>query len=87
MLEADLLKVGHHGSRTSTGRALLAAVAPRLAWISAGRQNRYGYPSPIVLDRLLEHGVRVLRTDRDGQLRLRIRPDGTTTLETPAAPM
>lgn len=86
LLHADLLKVGHHGSRTSTGEALLDAVAPRLAWISAGRDNRYGHPSREVLDRLHRRGVRVLRTDRDGQIRLRVGRLGSLHLELPESP-
>jgi competence protein ComEC len=65
-LRADVLKVGHHGSRTSTGPAFLAAVAPREAVVSAGRRNRFGHPSPQTLTALYAAGSRVWRTDRDG---------------------
>lgn len=74
-LDSDVLKVGHHGSRTSTGGALLEAVAPRLALVSAGRRNSYGHPSPEVLARLERRGVRVLRTDLHGRAELRFRRD------------
>lgn len=67
-LQAELLKVGHHGSKTSSSAAFLAAVRPRLAAISAGRRNRYGHPHPEALARLAAAGARVLRTDRDGTL-------------------
>lgn len=70
-LEADVLKVGHHGSATSTSRELLAAVAPTHALISAGRGNRYGHPHPVVLARLARHGARVYRTDRQGSVVVR----------------
>jgi competence protein ComEC len=63
---ADLLKVGHHGSSTSTSPELLAAVKPRLAVISVGRQNSYGHPRYEVLQRLANSGVSVYRTDMDG---------------------
>jgi competence protein ComEC len=65
-LGADVLKVGHHGSATSTSAAFLAAVAPSNAAISAGRDNRYGHPDPQVLETL--GGVAVWRTDREGSI-------------------
>ena len=61
----DLLKVGHHGSRGSTGDAWLDALAPAVAVISLGR-NDYGHPAPATLARLAAHGVTVHRTDREG---------------------
>lgn len=65
-LRADFLKVAHHGSRTSTTPAFLAAVAPRIAAISDGVENPYGHPSAAVLDAFRGQGVRLLRTDQDG---------------------
>ncbi|WP_438025516.1 DNA internalization-related competence protein ComEC/Rec2 [Sorangium sp. So ce233] len=67
-LRADLLKVGHHGSRTSTGAALLAAVDPSVAAVSCGVRNRFGHPSPEVLSRLSARGVAIARMDRGGAL-------------------
>jgi len=76
-LRADLLKVAHHGSRSSTNRYWLDVVRPRVAVISAGAHNRYGHPHPGTLARLDAAGVsRVWRTDRDGTLCVRIRADG-----------
>jgi competence protein ComEC len=65
-LRADVLKVGHHGSKNSTTPGFLAAVRPRVAVISAGEDNPYGHPNPELLERLTAAGVRVLRTDHDG---------------------
>jgi competence protein ComEC len=65
-LRADVLKVGHHGSATSSSPAFLAAVAPREAVISAGRRNRFGHPHPATLAALEASGARIWRTDRDG---------------------
>ena len=56
-LASDVLKVGHHGSRTSTGDALLEAVRPALAIISAGLHNSYGHPTQETLDRLTAHHI------------------------------
>ncbi|RLB40299.1 MAG: DNA internalization-related competence protein ComEC/Rec2, partial [Deltaproteobacteria bacterium] len=63
---ADVLKVAHHGSRTSTSPAFLAAVRPSLAVISSGAGNGYGHPSPLVLARLRDAGAKVHRTDVHG---------------------
>jgi competence protein ComEC len=65
-LRADVLKVGHHGSKNSTMPGFLAAVHPSVAVISAGKDNPYGHPNPELLERLEGAGVRILRTDRDG---------------------
>ncbi|MCU0870602.1 MAG: hypothetical protein MUF30_13590 [Burkholderiales bacterium] len=67
-MRADLLIVGHHGSRTSTTAPFVAAVTPREAWIPVGAANRFGHPHPTVVARLEAAGVRVHRTDRDGAL-------------------
>ena len=68
---ADVLKVAHHGSKTSTTEEFLNAVSPAFAIISAGFENSYGHPHPDILDRLARHGVVVLRTDRDGLITVR----------------
>lgn len=68
ILEADVLKIGHHGSKNSTTPEFLAAVRPRLAIISAGEENPYGHPSPQLLERLEQSAVPYFRTDRDGAI-------------------
>ncbi|MEK7158716.1 MAG: MBL fold metallo-hydrolase, partial [Patescibacteria group bacterium] len=67
-LEIDVLKVGHHGSKTSTSDALLDAVKPKFALISAGLRNRYGHPHQAVLDRLRDHKVEAWLTRDDGTI-------------------
>jgi len=75
-LRADLLKVGHHGSRTSAGAAWLRAIDPAIAVISSGRGNAYGHPHVSVLERLAAASVpRVWRTDREGTLCLEVDPE------------
>jgi len=76
-LASSLLKVGHHGSRTSTGDSLLDTVRPRVAIVPVGRRNRYGHPDPGVIDRLRRHGVQVVRTDESGSVVVRARSDGS----------
>ncbi|MEP7325533.1 MAG: DNA internalization-related competence protein ComEC/Rec2 [Gemmatimonadota bacterium] len=71
----DVLKVGHHGSRTATGDALLDRVHPKAAVISVGHNN-YGHPAPETMARLRRHGIPVWRTDQDGDIT--ITTDGTT---------
>jgi competence protein ComEC len=65
-----VLKVSHHGSRTSTSASFLAQARPRVALVSAGAGNLYGHPHPEVLRRLDSVGARILRTDREGSLRI-----------------
>ncbi|MCP5109479.1 MAG: hypothetical protein GY953_01445 [bacterium] len=69
--ETDVLKVPHHGSRTSTSQALLEGLKPRFALISSGYENSYGFPHPEVIERLRAEGARVLRTDLQGLVTVR----------------
>lgn len=62
-LQADVLRVGHHGSDTSTTEAFVEAVQPSYAVISCGAHNRYGHPDESVLETLEKCGVEILRTD------------------------
>ena len=68
-LRAEILKTPHHGSAYSSSEAFLDGVAPDEAVISAGAGNRYGHPAPRVLSALLERGIRIRRTDREGAIR------------------
>ena len=67
----DVLKVAHHGGRTSTIQALVDTARPAFALISVGENNRFGHPHPEVLHRLTTTGAMILRTDRDGRITLR----------------
>ena len=69
-LGADFLKLGHHGSRTSTTPAFLDAVAPRVATMSTGVRNRFGHPHAPTLEKLRTRGILALRTDRFGGVRI-----------------
>jgi competence protein ComEC len=70
-LRADVLKVGHHGSSTSSSAPFLDAVNPRLALVSVGAGNSYGHPDPGVMHGLQARGATVLRTDQLGTIVLR----------------
>ncbi|MCM3291812.1 MBL fold metallo-hydrolase [Paenibacillus sp. MER 180] len=67
-LKADVYKVGHHGSDTSTSAEFLKAIHPTYAVISVGKDNKYGHPKDVVLDRLRKSGVKVFRTDEQGTI-------------------
>lgn len=75
-LDADFLKVPHHGSRTSANTEFIAAVTPAIAVLSLGANNPFGHPHAEVLSALARPGVQVYRTDRDGAVT--VLTDGTT---------
>jgi competence protein ComEC len=68
-LKADVLKVAHHGSATSTTELFLDKIRPKIAVISVGEHNRYHHPSPSVLERLQKRNTLILRTDQHGAVR------------------
>ncbi len=68
LLHSDVLKIGHHGSKSSTGEKFLKYVSPKYAIISAGVANKFGHPNKMILDLLNENHVSVLRTDRSGAI-------------------
>lgn len=67
-LASDVLKLGHHGSRTSSSEVFLDAVAPEIAVISAGKDNRYGHPHPDVVARLIENSIASIATFEEGTI-------------------
>jgi competence protein ComEC len=66
MLNAQVLKVGHHGSSTSSTPEFLDAVRPKIALVSVGAGNTYGHPSAAIMETLTERGAIVVRTDKVG---------------------
>lgn len=77
-LESTVLKAGHHGSNTSSGKSFVGFVAPDYAIISAGRDNRYGHPHASVLETFVAIGAKVLRTDEMGTITFK--SDGRTVM-------
>ncbi len=67
-VDCDILKVGHHGSNTSTSEAFIRATSPSEAIISCGAKNRYGHPHKEVIERLEKHNVKIRRTDLEGTI-------------------
>lgn len=69
-LLSDVLKVGHHGSKTSSSQEFIAEVLPQIAVISVGKNNRYGHPHSDTLKILHKYGIKILRTDKDGDIKI-----------------
>ena len=86
-LKSAVLLVPHHGSRSSSSDAFLKAVKPDYAIFSCGWRNRFGFPHTEVLARYRQIGSRICRTDRDGAVRVRVRPDGQLRLRAQASPI
>jgi competence protein ComEC len=76
ILPVTLLKVGHHGSRTSTTQEFLDAVAPKVAVMSVGKGNTFGHPRPEVIERIAEARIKLYRTDEFGLTTFLLGRDG-----------
>lgn len=68
ILKSDILKVAHHGSKTSSTKEFLEAVKPNTAVIGVGKNNNFGHPNKSVLERLKRLGCRIYRTDESGEI-------------------
>ncbi|MEC2054354.1 DNA internalization-related competence protein ComEC/Rec2 [Peribacillus psychrosaccharolyticus] len=80
-LRADVLKAGHHGSKTASSAELVETILPKVSIISAGKNNRYGHPHQEVLDVFTKHGVKIFRTDSHGAITYRFK-NSTGTFST-----
>jgi len=69
-LDSDVLKVAHHGSKTSNSKEFIEKVSPEIAVISLGKENSYGHPHQEVLDILEDYGIKILRTDQHGNIKI-----------------
>ncbi len=78
-LKSDVIKMPHHGSRTSANDEFLSAVSPSVAVISVGRDNPFGHPSPEVLEILNRINIKILRTDLDGAVKVIETKNGIAT--------
>ncbi len=70
LLDATVLKVAHHGSKTSSSIDFLKAIKPKVAFIGVGKNNRFGHPNREVIDRLESLGVGIYRTDENGEIHI-----------------
>lgn len=73
-LSADIVKIGHHGSKTSTSEQFLKQIAPKIAIISVGKHNRYHHPNSEVITRLKKYNIAIRRTDQKGMIQYRYLP-------------
>ena len=71
-----VLKVGHHGSRTSSTEAFLEALRPRVALVSSGHPSPFNHPHAVVVERYARRGIPLMRTDRQGLVAVTLRADG-----------
>ncbi len=69
-LNANILKIAHHGSKTSSNQEILNEVNPKIALIGVGRKNKFGHPNQEVLERLKEKGIQIYRTDKNGEIQI-----------------
>ena len=80
-LKADVIKIGHHGSGSSTASRFIKKVNPKYAVICVGKDNDYGHPHDEVLNRLYNLGISVLRTDEDGNIKVKTDGKNITVME------
>lgn len=76
VLSSTVLKVAHHGSKTSTIKEFVEAVSPKVALIGVGENNKFGHPNEEVLERLKKCGARIYRTDEDGEITIAVKREG-----------
>lgn len=81
-IKSDILKVGHHGSKTSTTQEFLDKVAPKIALIGVGSGNKFGHPSNEVIERLKNKKIKIFRTDENGEIKIKIDITGKVKTKT-----
>ena len=69
-IDSDVLKIGHHGSKTSTAEEFIKEVSPEIAVIQVGQDNPYGHPHQETLETLTKYSIKILRTDKDGDIKI-----------------
>lgn len=81
-LKADILKIAHHGSKTSSREEFIKLVSPKIALIGVGENNKFGHPADITLERLEKENVKVYRTDQMGEISITINKNGEIKVKT-----
>ena len=76
ILNSTILKVAHHGSKTSTTEEFLKAVSPKFALIGVGKDNKFGHPNDEVIKRLENDGCKIYRTDKMGEISISVNYKG-----------
>ncbi|MGN1299744.1 MAG: DNA internalization-related competence protein ComEC/Rec2 [Clostridia bacterium] len=80
-LKADILKVAHHGSKTSSSQNFIELVKPKIALIGVGKDNTFGHPNESVLERLRDLKCKIYRTDENGEISIKVKREGRLKLE------
>lgn len=81
ILNSDILKIAHHGSKSSSTLDILKSVKPQIALIGVGKNNKYGHPNQEVIDRLNKIGVNIYRTDQLGEITIKVTSKGKITVK------
>ena len=79
ILKANILKVAHHGSKSSSSKEFLERVSPDIAIIGVGKNNKFGHPNKEVINNILKYKTEIYRTDKDGEIK--IKTDGIRIIE------
>lgn len=82
LLDVDILKVAHHGSKTSSFDSFIEEVTPKIALIGVGNDNKFGHPAEEVVERLEKYGAQIYRTNECGEIRIKINKKGKVSLKT-----
>ena len=72
LLKSTILKVAHHGSKTSSSKDFISAVQPQIALIGVGSNNKFGHPSNITIENLKNINCKIYRTDKDGEISINV---------------
>ena len=81
ILESDILKVAHHGSKTSTTDEFLSRVKPKIALIGVGKDNMFGHPSNTTIEKLENMGIKIYRTDLNGEISICVNDKGQVSIK------
>lgn len=82
LLKSDILKVAHHGSKSSSSEEFLKTVKPQISLIGVGKKNTFGHPNENVLKRIKQTGSKIYRTDLQGEIRIQVNKKGKIKVET-----
>lgn len=81
VLKSDILKVGHHGSKTSSSNEFIKEISPKYAVIGVRKNNKFGHPNNGVLERLNNYGTKIYRTDEDGEISIIVNRKGKVKIK------
>ena len=81
ILESTIIKIAHHGSKTSSIEGFLKAVKPKIALIGVGQDNKFGHPNEVTIEKLKSLGCKIYRTDLDGEIKIKINKKGKVWID------